>query len=154
MPENMDDDVKVQQYYDGNLIRKYVAYFEMFAELMNDTTLSEQKHKIVVQLFNHYRRMVVCMIMKQIPTDFHTNDVLRLRDIFTILNDKEDIRQSKMTIEMFGLGVVGFVLGLSVGMLHAVYKTNVIDKLKVIEDNMIRFEEFKREIESRFDDGK
>ena len=63
----------------------------MFAEMMNDSTLSEKKRKVVTQLFNHYRRMVICMIMKQIPNDFHTNDVLGLKDLLTILNEKEDI---------------------------------------------------------------
>ena len=91
MPENLDNDVKLQQFYDGDLMRKYVSYFEMFAELMNDKSLSESKHKVVTQLFNHYRRMILCMAMKQIPDNFMTNDVLRFREILKLLNNDEDI---------------------------------------------------------------
>lgn len=90
MPENLDNDIKIQQFYDADLMRKYVTYFEVFAELMNDRSLDEKKHKIATQLFNHYRRMIMCMALKEIPEDFGTNDVLRFREIMKLL-DNENI---------------------------------------------------------------
>lgn len=87
MPTDLDNDVKVQTHYDADLMRKYVTYFEIFAELMNDKALSEEKHKIATQLFKHYQRMIMCMALKEIPEDFGTNDVLRFREILKLLNN-------------------------------------------------------------------
>ena len=89
MPTDLDNDVKIQSQYDADLMRKYVTYFEVFAELMNDKTLSEEKHKVATQLFQHYRRMIMCMALKEIPEDFGTNDVLRFREIMKLLNGEE-----------------------------------------------------------------
>lgn len=89
---NNDDKVKLQPDYDGDLMRRYVAYFEMFAELMKDETLSEQKRKVAGQLCAHYRRMIICMAMKNIPEGFCTNDVLHLREVFVLLNENEEIK--------------------------------------------------------------
>ena len=91
MPTDLDNDVKIQLHYDADLMRKYVTYFEVFAELMNDKTLSEEKHKVATQLFQHYRRMIMCMALKEIPEDFGTNDVLRFREIMKLLNGEEII---------------------------------------------------------------
>jgi len=91
MPTDLDNEVKVQTHYDSDLMRKYVTYFEIFAELMNDKTLSENKHKIATQLFKHYQRMIMCMALKEIPENFGTNDVLRFREILKLLNENETI---------------------------------------------------------------
>lgn len=89
MDTNMDSDVKLQTYYDADLMRKYVTYFEINAELMNDKSLSPEKHAVVAQLCAHYRRMIVCMAMKQIPEGFMTNDVLHLKEMFQLLSDEK-----------------------------------------------------------------
>lgn len=91
MPDNLDNDVKVQTHYDPDLMRKYVTYFEVFAELMNDPALSEKKRKLAAQFFQHYRRMVMCMALKEIPEGFGTNDVLRFREVMTLLDDSTQI---------------------------------------------------------------
>ena len=91
MPDKLDNDVKVQTYYDPDLMRKYVTYFEVFAELMNDQSLSEKKRKLAAQFFQHYRRMVMCMALKEIPEGFGTNDVLRFREVMTLLDDGTQI---------------------------------------------------------------
>ena len=91
MPTDLDNDVKIQTHYDSDLMRKYVTYFEIFAELMNDKTLSEEKHKVATKLFQHYRRMIMCMALKEIPENFGTMDVLRFREILKLLDDKETI---------------------------------------------------------------
>ena len=91
MPTDLDNDVKVQAHYDPDLMRKYVAYFEIFAELMNDQTLSEEKRKVATKLFQHYRRMVMCMALKDMPENFGTMDVLRFREVLKLLDDTEGI---------------------------------------------------------------
>ena len=91
MPDNLDNDVKIQTHYDPDLMRKYVTYFEVFAELMNDSALSEKKRKLAAQFFQHYRRMVMCMALKEIPEGFGTNDVLRFREVMTLLDDGAQI---------------------------------------------------------------
>ena len=89
MPTDLDNDVKIQRFYDPDLMRKYTTYFEIFAELMNDTTLSEQKRKVAEKFFQHYRRMIMCMALKEIPEGFGTIDVLRFREVMKLLNDEE-----------------------------------------------------------------
>ncbi len=89
MPTNLDNDVKVQTHYDPDLMRKYIVYFEIFAELMNDKSLPEKKRKLASQFFQHYRRMVMCMALKEIPEGFGTTDVLRFREVMKLLDDEE-----------------------------------------------------------------
>ena len=89
MPTNLDNDVKLQTHYDPNLMRMYLTYFEVFAELMHDSSLTEQKRKVATQFFQHYRRMIMCMALKEIPEDFGTNDVVRFRDVMKLLNDEQ-----------------------------------------------------------------
>ena len=91
MPENLDNDVKVQQFYDPDLMRKYLTYFEIFAELMNDQQLSEEKRKLAVKFFQHYRRMLMCMALKEIPKGFGTMDVIRFREVMNLLDNGKSI---------------------------------------------------------------
>ena len=88
MSIDLDNDVKTQVYYDAALMRKYITYFEVFAELMNDKALDEKKRKVATKLFQHYRRMVMCMALKEIPEDFGTIDVLRFRDLMKLFNNE------------------------------------------------------------------
>ena len=93
MPNNLDNDVKIQSHYDPDLMRKYIVYFEIFAELMHDKTLTEKKRKVAEKFFQHYRRMVMCMALKEIPEDFGTMDVLRFREVMKLLNEGEEISE-------------------------------------------------------------
>lgn len=90
MGNGLDDDAKLQTHYDPDLMRKYVTYFEVFAELMHDKSLSEKKRTVAEKFFQHYRRMVMCMALKEIPEDFGTMDVLRFREIMKLM-EGEDI---------------------------------------------------------------
>lgn len=84
----MDNDDKLNKYYDSTKMRKFVTYMEFFAELMQDQTLSIEKQKQSKLLFEHYRRMVINQVVKEIPEDFHNQDVLNMREVIKIFNEE------------------------------------------------------------------
>jgi len=84
----MDNGDKLNKYYDSTKMRKFVAYMEFFAELMQDQTLSIEKQRQSKLLFEHYRRMVINQVVKEIPEDFHNQDVLNMREVIKIFNEE------------------------------------------------------------------
>lgn len=86
MPTDLDNEVKLQQHYDGGLMRKYVSFMEMYGELSMDQTLDEQKRRASEMLFKHYRRMIICMATKEFRPDFQCMDTVRLREVMGLLS--------------------------------------------------------------------
>ena len=69
----MDNDVKLSKYWDGNRLRNTITLMEQFWMLMNDKELDE-KHRICAKrLFEHERRLAMCLIMKDFPEVFKTD---------------------------------------------------------------------------------
>lgn len=85
----MDNDDKINKYYDSAKMRKFVTYMEFFAELMQDQTLSIEKQKQSKLLFEHYRRMVINQAVKEIPENFHNQDVLNMREVIKIFLESD-----------------------------------------------------------------
>lgn len=82
-----DNNIKLSKYYDPLKMRKFVNHMEFFAELMQDTEASEARQKRARLLFEHYRRMVLNQAVKEIPEDFHVQDVLNMKEVIKILED-------------------------------------------------------------------
>lgn len=90
----IDDSIKISKFYDSSRMRKFVNYMEFFAELMNEKTASEEKRRKSKLLFEHYRRMVLNQAVKEIPDDFHVQDVLDMKDVIRILEDRIDSKST------------------------------------------------------------
>ena len=63
----MDNDVKVSKYYDPGKMRRFVMYMEQFWALSCDPALNDDHRKAAKSMYEHYRRMVLCMAAKEMP---------------------------------------------------------------------------------------
>ena len=72
----MDNDAKIQKYYDGGKMRNYVMYMEQFWALSVDPALDEYHRKAARGLHDHYRRMVLCMGAKEMPPKHKFDNIL------------------------------------------------------------------------------
>jgi len=88
MMKNIDDSIKLSKFYDSSRMRKFVNYMEFFAELMNEKTASEEKRRKSRLLFEHYRRMVLNQAVKEIPDDFHVQDVLDMKEVICLFENR------------------------------------------------------------------
>ncbi len=69
----MDNDVKLSKYWDGNRLRNTITLMEQFWMLMNDKGLDDTHRKCAKRLFEHERRLAMCLVMKDFPEDFTTD---------------------------------------------------------------------------------
>lgn len=72
----MDNDAKIQKYYDGGKMRRYVMYMEQFWALSTDPALDDAHRKAAHAMYEHYRRMTLCMAMKEMPPEHGFDKVI------------------------------------------------------------------------------
>lgn len=85
MPDTIeiDNQVKLEKYYNGRKIRHYTQLLEMAETICRSTTASEAAKTVARGFANHYRRMVVCIAMKPFNPD--ENDEWNMQEkIFAI----------------------------------------------------------------------
>ena len=65
MHENLDTDIKLSKHYDGDKLRSAVMNMEQFYALSQDEKLSNKDAICAYKLFEHYRRLAMCILMKE-----------------------------------------------------------------------------------------
>lgn len=65
----MDNDIKVSKYYDGAKMRRAIMLMEQFWALSQDGALSEDNKKAAKAMYEHFRRLALCIAAKEMPED-------------------------------------------------------------------------------------
>ena len=74
----MDNDAKVSRYNDPAKMRKFTMYMEQFWALATDPALDEDHRKAARAMYDHYKRMTLCMAAKEMP---HAHNFDRVIDV-------------------------------------------------------------------------
>lgn len=92
MAEEYDNKVKLEKWYDGRKLRCYIQLLELSEQVCRSSTTNEQAKKIAKGFADHYRRMVMIIVMRpfnpaEIPTEneqekIFSNEVARLNKLF------------------------------------------------------------------------
>ena len=72
----MDNEAKVQKYYDSGKMRRYIMYMEQFWALSVDPALDDNHKKAARAMYEHYRRMTLCMAAKEMPSEHSFDKVI------------------------------------------------------------------------------
>ena len=73
---DLDFETKVSKYYDDEKMRSAIMNMEQFYALAHDKTLSEKEAICAYRLFEHYRRLAMCILMKDFSPDFNVDLVI------------------------------------------------------------------------------
>ena len=73
---NLDFEIKVSKYYDPDRMRSAVMKMEQFYALAQDKGLDEHEAICAYKLFEHYRRLAMCILMKEFSPDFNVDLVV------------------------------------------------------------------------------
>ena len=65
----LDNNVKLETYYDGRKLRRYLQLLELSEQICRSTNTNEQAKTIAKGFADHYRRMVMCIVMKPFDPD-------------------------------------------------------------------------------------
>lgn len=74
--KEIDNDIKVSKYYDSERMKSAIMNMEQFYALSQNKKLDEKHTKCAYKLFEHYRRLAVCILMKEFSPDFSTDCVI------------------------------------------------------------------------------
>ena len=72
----MDNEAKVQKYYDSGKMRRYIMYMEQLWALSVDPALDDNHKKAARAMYEHYRRMTLCMAAKEMPSEHSFDKVI------------------------------------------------------------------------------
>ena len=69
-----DNQVKLEKWYDGRKLRRYIQLLELSEQICRSSSTNETAKKVAKGFADHYRRMVMLIVMrpfnpKEIPTD-------------------------------------------------------------------------------------
>jgi hypothetical protein len=89
-----DNQTKLEKYYNGRKIRRYLQLLEIAEQVVRSLDTSEEAKKVARQFANHYRRMVISITLKPFnPTlavdstaqdHIFVNEIARLSSLFDI----------------------------------------------------------------------
>ncbi len=90
--DEYDDQVKLEKWYDGRKLRRYIQLLELSEQICMSSSTNEQAKKVAKGFADHYRRMVMLIVMRpfnpeEIPTDneqdkIFSSEVARLNTLF------------------------------------------------------------------------
>lgn len=64
-----DNAVKLEKYYDGRKLRRYIQLLELSEQICRSSSTNDVSKKIAKGFAEHYRRMVMCVVMKPFNPD-------------------------------------------------------------------------------------
>lgn len=66
----MNNDIKTAKFYSPAKMRRATMLMEQFWLLSQVASLSEEEKKCAKALFEHYRRLAMCILMKEMPEQY------------------------------------------------------------------------------------
>lgn len=66
----MNNDIKTAKYYSPAKMRRATMLMEQFWLLFNAPGLTDDERKCAKGMFEHYRRLAMCILMKEMPEQY------------------------------------------------------------------------------------
>lgn len=77
-----DNKTKLEKFYNGRRLRHYLQLLEISETIYRSQNYSENAKKIAKGFADHYRRMIVCIVMKPFNPDETEYDWSKQENIF------------------------------------------------------------------------
>ena len=77
-----DNSVKLEKFYNGRRLRHYMQLLEISETICRSPKSSQNAKKIAKGFAEHYRRMMVCIVMKPFNPDESKDDWTKQESIF------------------------------------------------------------------------
>ena len=71
----MNNETKIEKYYSSAKMQRAIMHMEQFWLLSQNPEISDDDKKCAKALFEHYRRLAMCILMKEMP-DVMTHDLI------------------------------------------------------------------------------
>jgi len=71
----MNNDIKIAKYYSPAKMQRSIMLMEQFWLLSQNKDVDEKDRVCAKALFEHYRRLAMCILMKEFPAEFG-NDLI------------------------------------------------------------------------------
>lgn len=72
----MNNETKIEKFYSSTKMQRAIMHMEQFWLLSQDTKLNENDKKCAKALFEHYRRLAMCILMKEMPEKMVTDLII------------------------------------------------------------------------------
>lgn len=72
----MNEETKLQKFYDPEKMRNCLFRMEQFFAMSNDERVDEKHRKAAKSLYAHYKRLAMCILAKEFDEDMHVDMVL------------------------------------------------------------------------------
>lgn len=72
----LDAETKMSKYYDGEKLRSAIMYMEQFYSLSKNKAIDPNDSLRAYKMFEHYRRLAMCILMKEFRDDFSIEDAV------------------------------------------------------------------------------
>ena len=82
----MNNETKLERYYNPEKARNCLFRMEQFFDISKDEHVDEKHRKLARQLFEHYRRLAICILTKEFNPDMKIDRVLTPDFIDTMFN--------------------------------------------------------------------
>ena len=86
----MNAETKLERYYSPEKMRNCLFRMEQFFAIWQDESVDEQHRKVANGLFEHYRRLAICILTKEFDAKMAIDRVLTPEFIDTILDPKNN----------------------------------------------------------------
>jgi hypothetical protein len=81
----MNNETKIEKYYSSTKMQRAIMHMEQFWLLSQNSELSDDDKKCAKALFEHYRRLAMCILMKEMPEKMVTDlivDVEYMKNVY------------------------------------------------------------------------
>lgn len=72
----MNNETKIERFYSSTKMQRAIMHMEQFWLLSQDSKLDENDKKCAKALFEHYRRLAMCILMKEMPEKMVTDLII------------------------------------------------------------------------------
>jgi hypothetical protein len=72
----MNNETKIEKFYSSTKMQRAIMHMEQFWLLSQDSKLNENDKKCAKALFEHYRRLAMCILMKEMPEKMVTDLII------------------------------------------------------------------------------
>ena len=72
----MNNETKIERFYSSTKMQRAILHMEQFWLLSQNTDLNDDDKKCAKALFEHYRRLAMCILMKEMPEKMVTDLII------------------------------------------------------------------------------
>lgn len=92
----MNEETKLQRYYDPEKMRNALLKMEQFYVIWQDEHTDDRHKKAAKVLFEHYRRLSLCILAKEFDPDMQVERVFGPSYIDTMFQDYNPYLETKI----------------------------------------------------------